>query len=98
VFAKGAAPRPKAVTSATGARAAADGRRARVTWTPAANAEFYIVRVGPRPDLLTQTFQVYDGKTSLDLASLTTGVTYVFAVDAVNESGVTKGKIVGSIP
>jgi hypothetical protein len=98
VFGKGAAPRPKAVTSATGARAAADGRRARVTWTPAANAEFYIVRVGPRPDLLTQTFQVYDGKTSLDLASLTTGVNYVFAVDAVNESGVTKGKIVGSIP
>lgn len=97
VFGNGGGPRPSGVGSASGRRDAADGRRATISWKPARGAEFYIVRFGIRPGLLTQNYQVYDGQTSVAVASLNTGVRYYFAVDAVNENGVTKGVVAGSI-
>lgn len=91
VFGLGGGARPSAVATAKAVREAADRRRATIRWAPARGAEFYIVRLGIRPDLMNQNFQVYDGKTSVEVASLNTGVGYCFAVDAVNENGVTRG-------
>lgn len=90
VFGSGGGPRPAKAGPARGVRDTADGRRATISWAPAENAEFYVVRLGVRPDLLNQNYQVYDGQTSVDVASLNVGVRYCFAVDAVNENGVTQ--------
>jgi xylan 1,4-beta-xylosidase len=97
VFGKGVVPAPSRVITAAGARDQTDGRRATISWRPAANAEFYVVRLGARPDELTQNYQVYDGNTSLVVASLNVRTKYYFAVDAINDSGVTKAQVLGSI-
>ncbi len=93
VFGLGNAPSPAQVNSEKAVRDPADGRRATISWRPARNAEFYVVRFGVRPDLLTQNYQVYDGRTELAVASLNLGAKYYFAVDAVNERGITRGPI-----
>jgi hypothetical protein len=49
------------------------------------------VRFGLAPDRLFDNYQVY-GATNVDIHSLNTGVPYYFAVDAVNDSGVTRGE------
>jgi hypothetical protein len=97
VFGKGDGVAPAKVGPATGERDAADGRKAVVRWTPAKGAEFYVVRLGVRPDLLNQDYQVYDSATSVSVASLNLGVKYCFTVDAVNENGVTRGDAVSCI-
>jgi hypothetical protein len=61
-------------------------------WKPVAGAEFYIVRLGARSGPLNQNYQIYDGKTSLDVASLNLGTGYCFSVDAVNENGISQGQ------
>jgi hypothetical protein len=40
---------------------------------------------------MNQNYQVYDGATSVSVASLNVGAKYCFIVDAVNENGVTRG-------
>ena len=40
---------------------------------------------------MNQNYQVYDGQTSVTVASLNTDAGYCFVVDAVNENGVTRG-------
>jgi len=90
VFGRGTGAKPSDVTAADIERDAQDGRKATITWAPAKNAEFYIVRLGIRPDLLNQNYQVYDGQTSLTVASLNVGVKYCVALDAVNENGITR--------
>ena len=97
VFGKGEAPRPRRIASGHGERDPGDGRKATISWKPVPNAEFYVVRFGVRPDLMNQAYQVYDGQTSLSVASLNTGVKYVFAVDAVNEGGIRRGAVIGTI-
>jgi hypothetical protein len=97
VFGKGDAPSPGKVTQVKGTRDPVDGRKASIAWQPASNAEFYIVRFGTRRDQLTQNYQVYDSQTSLSVASLNVGVKYYVAVDAVNESGITRGSAVVEI-
>ena len=67
---------------------------ATISWKAAPGAEFYVVRLGIRPDLMTQAWQVYDGRTSVDVASLTRDEKYYVTVDAVNESGIVRGKTV----
>ena len=69
-------------------------RFADVSWKPVEGADFYIVRYGTRPDLLTLSHQVYDG-THVKLAGLNMSPAYYFTVDAVNDSGITKGLHVG---
>ena len=61
VFGIGVVPAPATVGAATGVRDQTDGRRATISWQPARHAEFYVVRLGARPDQLTQNYQVYDG-------------------------------------
>ena len=92
VFGKGLGARPAAVDAVTASRNPSDARRATIAWHPARGADFYIVRFGPRRDLLNQNYQVYDGQTALDIASLTKGTGYYVAVDAVNEVGIARGK------
>jgi hypothetical protein len=41
---------------------------------------------------MNQAYQVYDGQTALDVASLNVAAAYCFAVDAVNENGITRGR------
>lgn len=92
VFGNGGGRPPSAVTSAAGVRDKSDPRKARLSWKPSSNADFYVVRLGVRPDLLTQNYQVYDAKITLDVASLNSDSLYYFAVDAVNENGIRPGK------
>jgi hypothetical protein len=92
VFGHGQGPRPTKVASVTAKRHPDDARRASISWKPAGKADFYIVRLGVRPDLMNQNFQVYDGALTTDVGSLNVGQKYYVAVDAVNEQGVTTGK------
>lgn len=90
VFGRGDGKPPARVTTSNFARDPVDGRAATVGWSAATGAEFYVVRLGIAPNLLNQSFQVYDG-TSVSVASLNKGANYCFAVDAVNENGITRG-------
>jgi hypothetical protein len=98
VFGQGDGAPPAKVGPASGERDAADGRKAVIHWTPAKGAEFYVVRLGVRQDLMNQSWQVYDGETSVAVASLNLGAKYCFTVDAVNENGITRGDAVSCIP
>ncbi len=88
VFGNGGGSRPAAVKGATARRNPVDERKATVRWKPARGAQFYIVRIGAAPELMTQSFQVYDGETSVQINTLNAGQAYYFAVDAVNEAGI----------
>lgn len=92
VFGTGDGKRPAGVTGLKAQREAVDGRKLHVEWKPAAGAEFYIVRMGARGADLNRNYQIYDGKTSLDVASLNLGIGYCFSVDAVNENGISRGR------
>jgi xylan 1,4-beta-xylosidase len=92
VFGNAAMPLPGQVTHMEATRDSADPRHARITWQPVRGADFYIVRLGIRPDLMIQNYQVYDGAT-LDLRSLNADTPYVFTVDAVNERGIAKNRL-----
>jgi hypothetical protein len=90
VFGNGSGPLPAKVNGVAATRDPADGRAAKISWAPAKDAEFYIVRYGVRPDRLFTNFQVY-GATDLSLSTLNVGVPYFVTVDAVNSTGVTLG-------
>lgn len=89
VFGNGDGRPPSSVAGLDVQRDVADARKAHIRWTAASGADFCVVRFGLRQDLMNQNYQVYDGQTALDVVSLNTGATYCFAVDAVNENGVT---------
>jgi hypothetical protein len=91
VFGQGGGARPSRVGKAEVRRDPTDARRATVSWAPSAGAEFYVVRLGVRPDLMNQNYQVYDNQTSVSIASLNIGVGYCFTVDAVNDNGIMSG-------
>lgn len=65
-------------------------RLMKVSWDQAPGADFYIVRYGIKPDRLTLNRQVYDGESVL-IPGLNTDQQYFVTVDAVNDSGITKG-------
>lgn len=67
-----------------------DPRHATVSWPAPINTDFVIVRYGIAPDRLFTSYQVY-GATSVDLRALNVGTSYFFAVDAVNDTAVTRG-------
>jgi hypothetical protein len=92
VFGHGNGTKADTVGGVSAVRDFADGRKAEIQWERARNAEFYVVRFGPRADLMPQNVQVYDGVTALKLNSLNVGTPYCFAVDAVNESGITRSE------
>jgi hypothetical protein len=87
---------PPVVASGSAQRDPADPRHAQLEWKAVKGADFYIVRLGTRADLMIQNYQVYD-KTALDVRSLNADTPYVFTVDAVNERGIAKGRFVAEI-
>jgi xylan 1,4-beta-xylosidase len=91
IFGNGLGRAPGAVKDVVALRNPNDGRDATVSWKPGKRAEFYIVRFGVMPGQLFDNYQVY-GATEVEIHSLNSGVPYYFAVDAVNDSGVTRGK------
>lgn len=91
IFGLGEGVVPGQVTQISAMRNATDARKATLSWQPVHDAEFYIVRIGTRPDLLTESHQVYDSQTTLDIASLNAAVNYYATVDAVSENGIRVG-------
>lgn len=73
-----------------------DQRDATISWARVAGAVGYNIRFGIRPDRLTLTHQVFadelgNGRTlSKELRSLNSGVAYWVAIEAFNESGVSR--------
>lgn len=89
-FGSGLGTPPPEVREFTVERDAADGRHARVAWAPVPQADFYIVRYGIAADKLFGNYQVYR-ENSVDIRALNVGTEYFFTVDAVNDTGVTRG-------
>ncbi|WP_423606432.1 family 43 glycosylhydrolase [Sphingomonas sp. MS122] len=91
--AEGAVP---AVPGGVAAVREKDQRNARVSWRKVPDAVGYNVMWGVRPDRLTLTYQVFadelgSGETGKqDLRALNIGVGYYAAVEAFNETGVSK--------
>ena len=73
-------------------RNASDPRRAHVSWAAAAGAQFYVVRYGIATAALTYTYHVHSG-TAAQINALAREQRYTFAVDAVNEAGITPGAV-----
>jgi xylan 1,4-beta-xylosidase len=73
-----------------------DPRHMHVEWPPVKGADFYIIRYGIARDRLFNNYQVYNA-TQYNINSLNAGVSYYLTVDAVNDSGVTKGSHVVEI-
>jgi xylan 1,4-beta-xylosidase len=92
VFGESSLAVPDAVRGVT-VRRHDDERSATVDWARSARARSYVVRFGIAPGKLYSSHQVGD-VTTLTMNSLNRGVTYYFAVDAVNEGGVTAGAVV----
>jgi len=71
-----------------------DQRNARVSWRKVPGAVGYNVMWGVRPDRLTLTYQVFADElgadAKLDIRALNLGVGYYAAVEAFNETGVSK--------
>ncbi|KAF0162265.1 MAG: coagulation factor 5/8 type domain-containing protein [Ignavibacteria bacterium] len=68
-----------------------DERNAFITWNKVDGAVGYNILWGIGKDKLYQTYQVWaDGETKLELRALTVGQDYFFAIEAFNETGVSK--------
>ncbi|MBS2034297.1 family 43 glycosylhydrolase [bacterium] len=94
--APGKAPQPP---SQAEARRDQDRRNAFVNWSRVAGATGYNVRWGIRPDKLHQCYQVWaDHQGPLEIRALTKSQAYFFAVEAFNETGVSKLGPVLSVP
>lgn len=90
IFGNGPGEPPGPVEGVKAARDVTDARCLRVSWMPDEAADFYIIRYGVKPDRLFNNYQVY-GTNRFDINSLNTGTSYYLTVDAVNDSGVSKG-------
>ena len=90
VFGASTAPRPPEVRDVVVERQA-DDRGATIGWTRSPGATSYVIRFGIAPDKLYSSYEVGDVD-RLTINSLNRGVAYWFAVDAVGEGGVTRGR------
>ena len=68
-----------------------DPRQIHISWKPVKDADFYIIRYGVAHDRLFNNYQVYNTN-RFDINSLNAGVGYYLSVDAVNDSGDTRGQ------
>lgn len=91
VFGNNGKAKPAEVKDFTVKRNQTDGRKVKIEWKPAANAEEYIVRFGLEKDKLYGNFQIVKGN-SLVLNALNKEIGYYFTIDSINGSGITKGK------
>lgn len=90
IFGSGLGKAPARVKGVEAVRDDSDPRHMHVSWRPVKNVDFYIIRYGIAPNKLFGNYQVY-GTNQFDINSLNLGVSYYLTVDAVNDSGVTKG-------
>jgi hypothetical protein len=90
IFGESTAPRPAVVRDVVVERQA-DDRGAVIRWTRSPGAASYVVRFGIAPDRLYSSYEVGDVDT-LTINSLNHGVRYWFAVDAIGEGGVARGR------
>lgn len=97
IFGSGLGHAPERVKTLTVQRNPNDGRKAVVSWSPAAGADFYIVRYGVARDRLYNNYQIYNA-TETQINSLNSGGAYYFTVDAVNDSGVMQTPVRFSLP
>jgi xylan 1,4-beta-xylosidase len=91
VFGNAGGKAPTPVENLNMARDASDRAVVKLNWTATPGATGYNIRYGAAKDKLYQTYQVL-GTNSLTIGSLNSLQKYYFAIDAFNESGVTKGK------
>jgi xylan 1,4-beta-xylosidase len=90
IFGNGLGKAPAEANELEAVRDGSDPRQVHVSWKPAERADFYVIRYGVAPERLWNNYQVY-GTNHFDINSLNTGISYYLAVDAVNDSGDTKG-------
>jgi hypothetical protein len=90
VFGNGLGPAPAPVNEVKAVRDVSDPRQVHISWQPAKRADFYLIRYGVARDRLFGNYQVYN-TTHFDINSLNVGTGYYLTVDAVNDSGITKG-------
>lgn len=75
-----------------------DPRNAFITWEDVPGAVGYNLLWGIHGDKLYQTYQVFaDQRPALELRALSLGQSYSFAIEAFNESGVSKASAVVKI-
>jgi xylan 1,4-beta-xylosidase len=91
IFGNGLGEAPVPVEDVKTVRDLSDPRRVHVSWKPAERADFYIIRYGIARDRLFNNYQVYQTN-QFDINSLNAGVNYYLTVDAVNDSGITRGE------
>jgi len=95
VFGNAAGPAPARPTNVSASRHA-DQRDATIHWQQVPGAVGYNIRFGIRPDRLTLTHQLWAGELgngatlTKELRSLNVGAPYWVAIEAFNESGVSK--------
>ena len=88
VFGLGRGKKPATVKGFTVVREA-DERNARISWKAVKGAQGYNVLWGVALDKLYSSWMVY-GDNSLDLRALTVGQKYYFAIEALNENGISQ--------
>lgn len=93
VFGKGAGKAPKPVSAFIVKRDSADARNVKLSWQKSPNTTGYNIRFGTQPDKLYENYQVF-GTDTLSIHSLSRLKPYYFTIDAFNENGITKGKLV----
>lgn len=90
VFGNGSDPLPATPANFSVTRDT-DTRNAFVKWNKVPGATGYNILWGIGKDKLYQTYQVFgDAPTSLEVRALSKGVSYYFAVEAYNETGVSR--------
>lgn len=90
IFGRSSVAPPPAVTAVMAQRQPADGRTA-ISWARSPRATSYVVRLGGAPDRMYASYGVGD-TTTATIEGLTAGVASWFAVDAVGEGGVGRGR------
>ncbi|MDR2423549.1 MAG: family 43 glycosylhydrolase [Prevotellaceae bacterium] len=90
VFGKSSKAAPQQVTTGVATRGS-DRRQVKLVWDKIPDATGYNIRFGTREGKLYQNYMVYN-KNELQINILNTEKQYFFAIDAFNESGITKGK------
>jgi xylan 1,4-beta-xylosidase len=82
---------PPSTPSGLSVRRDRDARNAFISWKPVRGAVGYNILWGIKPTKLYQTYQVYaDRPQPLEVRALTVGQDYWFAIEAFNESGVSR--------
>jgi hypothetical protein len=99
VFGRSNVAKPAEVKKIIVRRNPADARKAVIEWEPSPGTRGYTVRFGVSPEKLYGSYQIDKASplvkgTSLIVNWLNKGADYYFSIDAFNESGITKGKII----